>query len=70
MSLRKPNWTLKAVSDISFISDKSMSSCLGEPYKKNNEKIEELSHSVFKTERFELIRVHLPRFAVCCIGSN
>ena len=43
----KLNGALKAVSDISFISDKIMLRYLIESIKKESEKIEELSHSVF-----------------------
>ena len=50
------NGALKAVSDISFISDKTMSRYSREPIKKNNGKIEEISHSVFSTEQFEKVR--------------
>ena len=42
----KLNGALKAVSDISFISDKTMSRYSRESIKKKNEKIKELSHFV------------------------
>ena len=53
---------LKAVSGIYFIYDKTMSMYFRESIKKNNEKSEELSHSVFQTEQFEQIGFNYPNF--------
>ena len=51
------------VSDISFISDKTMSRYSREFIKKNNENIGELSHSIFKHNSFNRSGVNFPIFA-------
>ena len=55
---------LKAVFRYIFFSDNKMSNYLREFFKLNNKKIEEFTHSVIYTDRFDQVRGSVLRFAV------